>query len=366
MSGTWDDIGMSGAAPALDLTPEQRVVLEAWAGSQTLPHRQVVRARVILLAAGGVANQVIADATGTSKPSVLKWRSRFAAAGVDGLEDAPGRGRRVSYGQDFVEKVVATTLREPPAGITHWSTRTLASHLGVSHGTIHEIWRDVGLQPHRTRTFKYSRDPHLEDKVTDVVGLYMNPPENALVLCVDEKTQIQALDRTQPLLPMKPHQIERRTHDYKRHGITSLFAALEVASGEVTGACYPRHRHEEFLAFLRLLTKVYPGRELHLIVDNVSSHLTPEVETWLTAHERVHLHFVPTGSSWLNQVETWFSILSRKAIRRGVFTSVKALIEAIQRFLDHWNANKKPFVWVKSAEQILAGMHRQPFNQTVH
>ena len=200
-------------------------------------------------------------------PGFVGTGARIQSEQVPGFrrntQDAPGRGRRVSYGQDFVEKVVATTLREPPAGITHWSTRTLASHLGVSHGTIHEIWRDMGLQPHRTRTFKYSRDPHLEEKVTDVVGLYMNPPENALVLCMDEKTQIQALDRTQPLLPMRPHQVERRTHDYKRHGITSLFAALEVASGEVTGACYPRHRHEEFLAFLRLLTKVYPGRELN-------------------------------------------------------------------------------------------------------
>jgi len=357
---------MSSAAPALYVSPEQREVLESWARSHVISHRQVQRARIVLLAADGVANEVIAAAVSTSKPSVLKWRARFEQAGVDGLDDAPGRGRRPIYGQDFVEKVVSTTLREPPPGVTHWSTRTLAAHLGVSHGTVNEIWRDMGLQPHRTRTFKYSNDPLLEEKVTDVVGLYMNPPENAIVLCVDEKTQIQALDRTQPLLPMKPHQVERHTHDYKRNGITSLFAALEVATGGVTGACYQRHRHEEFLAFLKLLVRTYPRKQLHLIVDNASSHQTEEVQIWLSKHKRVHLHFTPTGSSWLNQVETWFSILSRKAIRRGVFKSLGALIEAIERFLSAWNDTKKPFIWVKSAEQILSRLHRQPFKKTMH
>jgi transposase len=357
---------VSSAAPALDVSPAQREVLQNWARSQAIPHRQVLRARIVLLAADGVANEVIAAQLGTSKPSVLKWRTRFIEAGVDGLDDAPGRGRRPVYGRRFVEKVVSTTLRKPPPGVTHWSTRSLAAHLGVSHGTINTIWRDMGLQPHRTRTFKHSNDPLLEEKVTDVVGLYMNPPEHAVVLCVDEKTQIQALDRTQPLLPMKPHQVERRTHDYVRHGITSLFAALEVATGAVTGACYQRHRHEEFLAFLALLVRAYPRKELHIVVDNVSSHQTPEVQRWLRRHPRVHLHFTPTGSSWLNQVETWFSILSRRAIRRGAFTSLQALTDAIQRFLDAWNENSRPFVWVKSAEQILATMHRQPFKKTVH
>ena len=320
----------------------------------------------MLLAAQGTANEVIAAQLGISKPSVLKWRSRFADAGVDGLDDAPGRGRPPIYDRRFVEKVIATTLRKPPRGVTHWSTRTLAEHLGVSHGTIHEIWRDAGLQPHRTRTFKYSSDPKLEEKVTDVVGLYMNPPENAIVLCVDEKTQLQALDRTQPLLPMRPHQVARHTHDYVRHGVTSLFAALDVRTGEVTGTCYQKHRHQEFLAFLNLLVRVYPRRQLHVIVDNASSHQTPEVAEWLRRHRRVHLHFTPTGSSWLNQVETWFSILSRRAIRRGAFRSLAALIAAIQRFLDGWNEACKPFVWVKSAEQILATLHRQPFKKTVH
>jgi transposase len=357
---------VSSAAPPLYVSAAQREVLQTWARSQAIPHRQVLRARIVLLAAEGIANEVIAAQLTTSKPSVLKWRARFEEAGVDGLDDAPGRGRRPIYGQKFVEKVVSTTLRKPPRGVTHWSTRTMAAHLGVSRGTINTIWRDMGLQPHRTRTFKHSNDPRLEEKVTDVVGLYMNPPEHAIVLCVDEKTQIQALDRTQPLLPMQPHQVERRSHDYVRHGITSLFAALEVATGAVTGACYQRHRHEEFLAFLTLLVRAYPGKELHIVLDNVSSHQTPEVKRWLRRHRRVHLHFTPTGSSWLNQVETWFSILSRRAIRRGVFTSLQALTDAIQHFLDAWNENSKPFVWVKSAEQILATMHRQPFKKTVH
>ena len=357
---------MSSAAAPLKVSAEQRAVLSSWARSQMIPHRQAVRARVVLLAGEGVANEVIATRLGISKPSVLKWRARFAAAGVDGLDDAPGRGRPPVYDRRFVEKVIATTLRTPPRGVTHWSTRTLAERLGVSHGTIHEIWRDAGLQPHRTRTFKYNNDPRLEEKVTDIVGLYMNPPENAIVLSVDEKTQLQALDRTQPLLPMKPHQVARHTHDYVRHGITSLFAALEVGTGAVTGSCYAKHRHEEFLDFLNLLVRAYPRKPLHVIVDNASSHQTPAVAEWLRRHRRVHLHFTPTGSSWLNQVETWFSILSRRAIRRGAFKSLSALIAAIQRFLDGWNETCKPFVWVKSAEQILTSMHRQPFKKTVH
>ncbi len=357
---------MSAAAPALAVSAEQRVVLETWARSRVLPQRQVQRARMILLAAEGVANEVIAAQLDSSKPSVLKWRARFLQAGVDGLEEAAGRGRRPTYGRRFVERVVSTTLRRPPKGVTHWSTRALAARLGVSHGTVHRIWRDSGLQPHRTRSFKYSTDPRLEEKVTDIVGLYLAPPQNALVLCVDEKSQIQALDRTQPLLPMKPGQVARHTHDYQRHGVTTLFAALDVASGAVTGRCFPRHRHVEFLAFLQQLVRVYPRQQLHLIVDNLATHDHPKVKAWLRRHRRVHLHFTPTGSSWLNQVETWFSILSRRAIRRGAFKSLGALIQAIQRFLDGWNETCHPFVWVKSAEQILSQLHRQRFNETVH
>jgi transposase len=357
---------MSAPAPSLHVSTEQRDVLETWTRSRVLPHRQVQRARMILLAADGVANEQIAARLGVSKPSVLKWRARFQADGVDGLDEAPGRGRRLTYGREFVEKVVSTTLRPPIDGSTHWSTRSLGDYLGVNHVTIHRIWQDMGLQPHLTRTFKYSNDPLLDEKVTDIVGLYLNPPEKAIVLSVDEKSQIQALDRTQPLLPLRPHQVERHTHDYTRHGITTLYAALEVATGEITGACYEKHRAEEFLAFLKLLIRTYPRRHLHLIVDNASSHKTPAVQGWLARHRRVHLHFTPTGSSWLNQVETWFSILSRRAIRRGVFRSVASLIQTIQRFLDAWNHKCQPFVWVKSAEQILARLHRQPFKETVH
>jgi len=357
---------VSAPAPALPVSAEQRAVLDTWTRSRVLSHRQVQRAQLVLLAADGVANELIAARLGISKPSVLKWRARFEAAGVDGLEEAPGRGPRRTYGQDFVERVVSTTLRAPDDGTTHWSTRSLSERVGASHATVHRIWRDMGLQPHLTSTFKYSTDPHLEEKVSDVVGLYMNPPENAIVLSVDEKSQIQALDRTQPLLPMKAHQVERRTHDYKRNGTTTLFAALDVATGEVTGACYQKHRAAEFLAFLDLVARTYPRRQLHVIVDNASSHKTPAVQQWLRRHRRVHLHFTPTGSSWLNQVETWFSILSRRAIRRGVFRNLSTLIAAIQRFVDNWNDRCKPFVWVKSSEQILATLHRQRSHETNH
>ncbi len=357
---------MSLPAASLDVSAEQRRTLELWANSRALPQRQVLRANIILMAADGVANEVIADTLGTSKPSVLKWRARFNDAGMDGLEEASGRGPKPIYGREFVEKVIATTLREPPKGVTHWSTRTLGNFLGVSHGTVHRIWQDNGIQPHLVRGFKYSNDPLLDEKVRDVVGLYLDPPERAVVLSVDEKSQLQALDRTQPLLPMRPHQVERRTHDYKRHGTTTLFAALDIATGEVTGACYSRHRHQEFLDFLKLLNREYPRVQLHLVLDNASTHKHPVVKAWLEKHPRFQLHFTPTSASWMNQVETWFSVLSRKAIRRGVFRSVTALTDAIQRFIDAWNENKKPFVWVKSADEILTKAHRQRFHVTVH
>jgi transposase len=266
------------------------------------------------MAAEGVANQALADRLGTSKPSVLKWRTRFDEAGIDGLEEAEGRGPKVTYGRDFVERVIATAVRPPDDGSTHWSTRSLAQQVGASHATVHRIMQEAGLQPHLTRILKYSHDPLLEEKVKDVVGLYMNPPENAIVLSGDEKTQIQALDRSQPLLPMKPHQVERHTHDYVRHGTTTLFAALDLATGTVTGGCYEKHRAEEFLDFLKLIAKTHPRRPLHVIIDNASTHKTPEVQAWLARHRRIQLHFTPTGSSWLNQMETWFSILGRRAI----------------------------------------------------
>jgi transposase/biotin operon repressor len=303
-------------APALAVTPQQRQVLETWTRSRVLPHRLVQRAQLVLLASEGVANETIARRLGVSRAKVARWRRRFEEAGVNGLEEARGRGRRATYGRAFVEEVVSTPL-----------------------------------QPHLTRTFTYRRDPLLAEKVSEVVGRYMNPPENAIVLSVDEKSPIQALDRTQPL-PMKPPQVERRPHDSKRYGTTTPFAALDVATGAVTGACYEQHRGAEVLAFLKLLVRTYPRQHLHLIVDNASSHQTPEVQEWLRKHRRLHLHFTPTSSSWLNQVETWFSILSRRVIRRGVFTSVKALIEAIERFLSSWNERCQPFVWVKSPSRF--------------
>ena len=357
---------MSNAARPLTVTTEQREVLQTWARSRVLPQRQVLRAKIVLSAEEGVANEVIAARLNCSKPTVLKWRARFETAGVDGLEESGGRGPGFVYGKELIDRVIATALREPPEGATHWSTRTLAEHLKVSHMTVHRIWRDAGLKPHRTRGFKFSNDPELEAKVNDVVGLYLNPPDKAVVLSIDEKTQIQALDRTQPLLPMKPHQVERRTHDYKRHGTTTLFAALDVATGEVTGTCADHHRTDEFLAFLKLVARAYPRRQLHLILDNASTHRHEKVQKWLDSHPRIHLHFTPTGASWMNQVEVWFSILQRRAINRGVFRSVAALVAAIERFLSAWNDRKKPFAWVKSAEQILAKADRQRSRVTAY
>jgi transposase len=357
---------MSWPAPPLNVSADQRQVLELWSRSRVLPQRQVLRARIVLLAADGVANEVIASQLGCSKPNVLKWRARFEDDGIEGLEEAPGRGRPAVYAQDFVEKVVATTLAKPPEGSTHWSTRTLAKELGVSHGTVHRIWRQRRLQPHRTSAFKFSNDPQLVEKVRDVVGLYLNPPEKALVLCVDEKTQIQALDRTQPLLPMRPGQPERRTHDYLRHGTTTLFAALDVATGQVVGDFTERHGVDDFLAFLRLLAKTYPTQQLHLVVDNYHTHKHPQVSRWLERHKRVQLHFTPTSASWMNQVEIWFSLLHRRAIQRGVFKSVAALKQAIQRFLDAWNDQCHPFTWVKPANHILALADRQRSSGTGH
>ena len=350
------------SAPALALTDEQRATLETWSRSRAIPQRQVQRAKIILLAAAGTPNHDIATQLGCSQPTVRLWRSRFGEAGVAGLEEAEGRGRRFTYTEKDVTRVVSTTLRRPPEGSTHWSTRTVAAKLGMGRSTVQRIWREHRLQPHQVKTFKYSNDPLLEEKVTDIVGLYLNPPEKALVLCVDEKTMIQALDRTRPLLPMKPGQVERRTHDYVRHGTTDLFAALDVATGEVTGCFYERPRAVEFLDFLKLVIRTYPRHGLHLVLDNSSTHETDEVKRWLSRHPRIHLHFTPTSSSWMNQVETWFSRLSARAIRRGAFKSVRALREAIQRFLDAWNETCRPFKWVKTADQILAKAKSEGFN----
>jgi transposase len=354
-------------APRLTLTADQRSVLETWSRSRMLPARQVQRARIVLLAAEGRANETIASELGCSKPTVLQWRGRFRAEGLDGLTESEGRGRKHTYDQQVVDRVVSTTLSRPPKGMTHWSSRLVANEVGVSFSTVQRIWHEHRLQPHRTRTFKFSHDPLLAEKVTDVVGLYLHPPEKALVLCVDEKSQIQALDRTQPLLPLRPGQVERRSHDYVRHGTTTLFAALDVATGNVTGRCYESHRHQEFLRFLKVIATTHRRGQIHLVLDNYQTHKHPVVRDWLEDHPRFHLHFTPTSASWMNQVETWFSILQRRAIRRGVFRSVAVLNAAIQRFLDGWNdTHAHPFSWVKTADEILAKAKRQTISASAH
>ena len=354
--------------PSLPLLPtsEERAALEMWTRSRSLPHRQVLRAKIVLLAADGVASDAIAERLGCNRLTVRRWRRRFSEARVEGLEEAGGRGQKPRLSRDFINRVVAATMEAPKDGSTHWSARRLGARFGISHSTVLRIWKDHGLQPHRTRSFKFSPDPDLVDKVTDIVGLYLHPPEKTVVLCVDEKSQIQALDRTQPLLPMRPGQVERRSHDYVRHGTTTLFAALDVATGEVTGRCYARHRHEEFLRFLQRLARVYPTQELHLVVDNYRTHKHPVVGAWLADNPRIHLHFTPIGGSWMNQVETWFSILQRRAIARGVFRSVPALVAAIGRFLTGWNNNSRPFAWIKPADVILAKANRLRIPESVH
>ena len=357
---------MSAAAPPIQLSSDHRAVLQTWSRSRVLPRRQVLRADIVLLASEGFANEVIAARLGTSKPTVLLWRRRYQEGGIGGLEEAPGRGRPAVYDQSLTEQVMTLTMSPPPEGFTHWSSRQVATEVGASPTTVLRIWREHQLQPHRTRSFKFSNDPKLAEKVTDIVGLYLHPPEKALVLCVDEKSQIQALDRTQPLLPLRPGQVERRTHDYTRHGTTTLFAALDIATGEVTGHCTLRHRHQEFLDFLRLLARTYPRQELHLVLDNYGTHKHPAVKRWLARHPRFHLHYTPTSASWMNQVETWFSLLHRRALRRGVFRNLGSLVTAIHRFMEAWNENCRPFAWVKTADVILAKANRQVISAAGH
>src|SRR5215213_6287705 len=299
------------------------------------------RARIVLLAAAGVSNTAIAELVGVSRPTVIGWRDRYQRRGLAGLVDEPrpGRPRSIDHAG-----IITATLKPPPKrlGTTHWSTRLLAKQLGISDATVAKAWRDYRVQPWRAESFRFSTDPELVGKVTDVVGLYLAPPENAIVLCVDEKSQIQALDRTQPVLPMQPHLIERRSHDYVRHGTSTLFAALEVATGKVTAVCKPRHRRQEFLAFLRQVARAYPDRELHLVMDNYAAHKTPEVRDWLAANPRVVVHFTPTHASWMNLVEVWFSVIERQAIHRGTYTSVNDLNAKIRRFIDGWNDRAHP------------------------
>ena len=352
-------------APPLPLREGDRVELSAWLRSSSMPAGLVQRARIVLLAADGVPNVEIAAVVGVSRPTVNAWRDRYSAAGVAGLQDAPraGRPRTIERGA-----VIAATLSKPPArlGITHWSTRSLARHLKISDAEVAAIWREAGVQPWRVETFKFSTDPELEAKVVDVVGLYLAPPDNAVVLCVDEKSQIQALDRTQPMLPMQPGLPERRTHDYKRHGTTTLFAALEIATGTVTAACKPRHRHQEFLAFLKQVARAYPDVDLHLVMDNYATHKRVEIRDWLAANPRIHVHFTPTSGSWLNLVESWFAIIERQAIHRGTFGSVRDLNAAIRRFITGWNQRSTPFTWTKPASEILPKIKRKKTSHAAH
>jgi transposase len=351
---------MSRAAAPLAISDGQREVLETLAGSRAAAYRVVQRARVLLLAGGGVSNSEISETVGVSRPTVLAWRAQFEKDGLVGFgEVAKGRGPKPSISDEQVAEIVDLTLHSKPEGETHWSCRSMAKKVGVSSASVQRIWSARGLKPHLVKTFKLSTDQHFEKKLIDVVGLYLNPPEQAVVLCMDEKSQIQALDRTQPSLPLKKGRAGTMTHDYKRHGTTTLFAALNVLTGTVIGRCLPRHRHTEFLKFLRTVDREVPKQlQIHMICDNYATHKHPNVAEWLEAHPRFHLHFTPTSSSWLNLVERWFRDITDKAIRRAVFHSVNDLITAIEDYLKVNNDNPKPFVWTATAEQILAKVAR--------
>jgi len=337
----------------------ERETLERWIRRPKTAQALAMRARIILACSEGKANSSVADEVGVTAWTVSKWRGRFAAQGIDGLldEPRPGAPRMISDGD--VERVITLTLETTPTDATHWSTRSMASKSGMSQSAVSRIWRAFALQPHRTETFKLSKDPLFIEKVRDIVGLYMSPPEKALVLCVDEKSEVQALERTMPLLPMRPGQIERRTHDYQRHGTTSLFAALDTATGKVIGACKQRHRSIEFIKFLDQIDAAVPSDlDIHIILDNYATHKTASVHRWLAKRPRYHLHFTPTSSSWLNLVERWFAALTEKQLRRGVFRSTRELEEAIMHYLDTNNDYPSPFIWTKTADQIFASIAR--------
>ena len=354
---------------SLLVNEEQRRTLEAWIRAKTTPERGVLRSRICLLAAEGVSNNGIANKLGTSRPTVLLWRERFEKQGPKGLsEDAPHGASHRRLSGDKIRSIVEATLHTKPPGATHWTTRTMGKAQGVGHATVARIWDAHGLQPHRVRTFKLSKDKRFVEKLTDVVGVYLNPPDKAMVLCVDEKSQVQALDRTQPGLPMKKGRCGTMTHDYKRHGTTCLFAALNMLDGKVIGTCYPRHRHEEFLKFLRKIDREMPSdMDVHLILDNYGTHKHADVRKWLSKHKRFHLHFTPTSASWLNLIERWFGEITRKRIRRGVFHSVPDLVAAIEEYIQINNETPKPFLWVKKFEQILDKVNRcKAVAETLH
>lgn len=345
--------------PALRLTLEQREMLESWAARRTTTQALALRARIVLACAEGGFDTDLARRLDIDRGTVGKWRRRFLQEGPDGLLDEPRPGAPRSIADADVERVVTLTLETKPRDATHWSTRSMAKRAGLSQSAIVRIWRAFGLQPHRTRTFKLSTDPLFVDKVRDIVGLYLNPPQKALVLCVDEKSQIQALDRTQPLLPMRPGQVERRTHDYTRYGTTSLFAALDAATGKVIGECHRRHRSIEFRKFLDAIEAAVPNSlDVHLIMDNYGTHKTALIRRWLAKRPRFHVHFTPTSASWINLVERWFATLTQKQIRRGVHRSTRELEKAIKDYIRLANRGAKPFVWTKTADEILASVAR--------
>ncbi len=342
-------------ATAITVSAQEQEILERWTRRPKTAQALATRARIILACAEGRGNYVVAKEAGVTAWTVSKWRRRFATEGVDGLLDEPRPGAPRKISDADVERVITLTLERVPEDATHWSTRSMAKRAGLSQSAISRIWRAFALQPHRSETFKLSKDPLFIEKVRDIVGLYMSPPDKALVLCVDEKSEVQALDRTAPLLPMRPGQIERRTHDYRRNGTTSLFAALDTATGKVLGSFHKRHRSVEFVKFLDHIDAAVPAdQDVHLVLDNYATHKTPGVHRWLAKRPRYHLHFTPTSASWLNLVERWFAALTEKQLRRGVFRSTRELEEAILRYLETTNENAKPFIWTKTADQILA------------
>src|SRR5438093_1999244 len=343
----------------LRLTAEDRATLERWTTRRKTAHGLAVRAEIVLRCSDGCSNSQVARELRLTNTTVGKWRSRFVAGGVAALLDEPRSGAPRRISDDQVETVIVKTLESTPRDATHWSVRSMAAATGMTRQSVHRIWKAFGLQPHRSETFKLSTDPQLIEKVRDIVGLYLNPPERALVLCADEKSSVPALDRTQPGLPLVKGRLVTMTHDYKRNGTTTLFAALEMTEGSIIGTCMDRHRHQEWIKFLKLIDhQTPPELDLHLIVDNYSTHKHPKVKAWLKRHPRFHLHFVPTSSSWLNMVERWFRDLTDKQIRRGVFKSIADLIAAIQAYIHRHNQNPKPLVWTAKAEDIIAKYRR--------
>ena len=351
-----------GPRPAVEiqLSKLEERELGSFARSRSLPHALVLRAKVVLLAAEGLDNLQISEQVGLSRIAVGKWRKRYAQQGLPGIYDQLRSGRPRNIADEKIAQLVSRTLKRKPKNATHWTVRSMADEVGVSKSTVQRVWRTFGLQPHRQKHFKLSTDPFFVEKLRDIVGLYLNPPENAVVLCVDEKSQCQALERTQPVLPVGLGYVEGITHDYVRHGTLTLFAALDIARGEVLAQCKPKHRHQEFLAFLKHIDKNVPAElDLHVILDNYASHNHPKVKAWLARRPRFHFHFTPTYSSWLNQVERWFGIITQQAIRRGSFRSTRELAQKIDAFVEGYNTKKPhPFVWTATADSILAKIER--------